>query len=79
VILGARWSVKAPQDFLRVALGVVLIASGTALVAKEGDPSVVLPAIGIAAIMMGALFAAQLISHYRENPRESAATGTAPP
>jgi uncharacterized membrane protein YfcA len=63
VIIGTNLSVKAPQAFLRMALGVVLIASGTALVAKEGDPSVVLPAIGIAALMMGALFGAQLISN----------------
>ena len=63
VIIGSNLSVKAPQAFLRMALGVVLIASGAALVGKEGDPSVVVPAIGIAALMMGALFAAQVISH----------------
>ncbi len=78
VIIGAKLSVKAPQNFLRTALGVVLIASGTTLVAKEGDASVVIPAIGIAALMMGALFAAQLISHFREKPNK-AKPANAPP
>jgi uncharacterized protein len=67
VIIGTNLSVRAPQAFLRTALGVVLIASGTALVTKEGDPSVVVPAIGIATLMMGALFAAQVISNQRTN------------
>jgi uncharacterized protein len=78
VILGANLSVKAPQAFLRTALGVVLIASGTTLVVKEGDPSVVVPAIGIATLMMGALFAAQIISHTRES-QSKAAPANAPP
>ena len=78
VIIGANLSVKAPQGFLRTALGVVLIASGTTLVVKEGDPSVVVPAIGIATLMMGALFAAQIISHQRENGTK-AAPANAPP
>ena len=77
VIIGANLSVKAPQAFLRTALGVVLIASGTTLVVKEGDPSVVVPAIAIAALMMGAIFAAQLISHTRGNNKSSPAN--APP
>src|SRR5687767_11437859 len=77
VILGSNLSVKAPQGVLRMALGVVLIASGTTLISKEGDPGVVLPAIGIAAVMMGSLFAAQLISHHRENGNRAAAN--APP
>jgi uncharacterized membrane protein YfcA len=65
VILGTNLSVKAPQAFLRRALAVVLIASGVTLISKEGDPSVVLPAIGIAAVMMGVLFGAQAISTRR--------------
>jgi uncharacterized protein len=74
VIFGTSLSVKAPQGFLRTCLAVVLIASGTTLIVKEGDPSVVLPAIGIAVVMMGALFAAQAISHLRENrPRSKPA------
>jgi uncharacterized protein len=65
VILGTHLSVRAPQAFLRRALAVVLIASGVTLISKEGDPSVVLPAIGIAAVMMGVLFGAQAISTRR--------------
>lgn len=63
VIVGSNLAVKAPQAFLRLALGVVLVVSGSTLIAKEGDPTVVAPAIAIAAVMMGALFAAQIISH----------------
>jgi uncharacterized protein len=79
VIFGANLSVKAPQAFLRVALGVVLIASGATLVTKEGDPGVVVPAIGIATLMMGALFAAQIISHQRSNGTPSSSPAEAPP
>ena len=78
VIIGSNLSVKAPQAFLRTALGVVLIASGTTLVAKEGDPGVVIPAVGIAALMMGAIFAAQLISHSRSTTAKSS-PASAPP
>jgi uncharacterized protein len=72
VILGTNLSVKAPQAFLRRALAVVLIASGITLVSKEGDPSVVLPAIGIAAVMIGVLFGAQAISVSRRRRADPA-------
>src|SRR5690606_16574122 len=72
VIIGSNLAVKAPQAFLRLALGVVLIASGSTLIGKEGDPAVVAPAIAIAAIMMGALFAAQIISHRADNGKRRA-------
>ena len=62
VLLGGMLAVKAPQRFLRNALAVVLIASGTALVVKEGQPEVVIPAIIVAGLMIGALFAAQIIT-----------------
>ena len=65
VLIGTGLSVKAPQRFLRYALAVVLIASGTTLIAKNYTPGIVLPAIGIASIMVGALFAAQAISRSR--------------
>jgi uncharacterized protein len=76
VVVGTNLSVKAPQAFLRRALAVVLIASGVTLISKEGDPAVVLPAIGIAAVMIGVLFAAQAISvsrRRRTDPAEAAA------
>ena len=77
VIIGSNLAVKAPMGFLRRALAFVLIASGIALISKEGDLTVVIPAILIAAVLVGSLFAAQAISHYRENPRERASP--APP
>jgi uncharacterized membrane protein YfcA len=65
VLIGTGWAVKAPQTFLRYALAVVLCASGTTLIAKNYTPEIVLPAIGIASVMVGALFAAQAISRSR--------------
>jgi hypothetical protein len=65
VLIGTGLSVKAPQRVLRYALAVVLIASGTTLIAKNYTAEIVLPAIGIASIMVGALFGAQAISRSR--------------
>jgi uncharacterized membrane protein YfcA len=74
VILGTNLSVKAPQAFLRRALAVVLIASGVTLITKEGDPTVVLPAVGIAAVMITVLFGAQAISARRSRGDPAGAT-----
>jgi uncharacterized membrane protein YfcA len=65
VLLGGMLSVRAPQTFLRRALAIVLIVSGTMLVAKEGAPEVVIPAMAVAAVIVGALFGAQAISQSR--------------
>jgi uncharacterized protein len=65
VLFGTGLSVKAPQKPLRYALAVVLIASGTTLVAKNYEPGIVLPAIGVASIMVGVLFGAQAVSRAR--------------
>jgi len=65
VLLGGVLAVRAPQAFLRRALAVVLIVSGTTLVAKEGDPSVVIPAVLVAAVLVGGLFAIQAITQKR--------------
>jgi uncharacterized membrane protein YfcA len=62
VLLGGLLAVRAPLGVLRTALAVVLIASGTMLVVKEGTPEVVVPAIVIAGLMVGVLFAAQIIT-----------------
>jgi uncharacterized membrane protein YfcA len=62
VLLGGMLAVKTPQRFLRTALAVVLIASGTMLIIKEGSPDVVVPAILVASLMVGVLFAAQIIT-----------------
>jgi len=65
VLLGGMLAVRAPQTFLRRALAVVLVASGTTLVVKEGSPEVVIPAMAVAAVIVGALFGAQAISQSR--------------
>ena len=74
MILGTNLSVKAPQKFLRYALAVVLCASGTTLILKEGTAEVVVPAIGVASIMVGFLFAAQVLSRGRAKRARAAAT-----
>ena len=76
VLIGGALSVKAKTGILRTALAVVLIASGTALISKEGEPGVVLPAIAVAGLMVGALFVAQAISRgraARRGPRPATA------
>ena len=75
VMLGTDLSVKAPQKFLRYALAMVLIASGTTLIVKNYTPGIVLPAIGVATVMMGVLLAAQVILHTRgsRGPKPAAA------
>src|SRR5688500_10864137 len=62
VLLGGMLAVRAPQKLLRTALAVVLIASGATLITKEGTPEVVIPAIVIASLMVGTLFAAQIVT-----------------
>jgi uncharacterized membrane protein YfcA len=78
VLVGGALSVKAKTGLLRSALAVVLIASGTMLVVKEGEPSVVVPAIAIAGLMVGALFAAQAITQGRATKRAGPAAARAP-
>jgi uncharacterized protein len=77
VIFGTNLSVKAPQTLLRYALAAVLIASGTTLISKNGDPGVVIPAIAIASVMVGFLFAAQMISRGRAKRGRAAAVTAA--
>jgi uncharacterized membrane protein YfcA len=77
VILGTNLSVKAPQKFLRYALAVVLMASGTTLIIKEGTPDVVIPAIGVATLMVGVLFGAQVVSRGRSQRSAGTAAGAA--
>jgi uncharacterized membrane protein YfcA len=73
VLIGGALSVKAKTGLLRTALAVVLIASGTTLVVKEGEPGVVIPAIAVASLMVGALFAAQVITQGRAKRAGAAA------
>jgi len=64
VVVGASLSGRAPQGFIRTALGVVLVGSGLVTVQK-GDPTVWPIAALVAAIGMGAILAAPRILHRR--------------
>jgi len=64
VIVGAALSGKAPQGFIRTALGVVLIGSGIVTVQK-GDPLVWPIAAAIAAVGLGLILAAPHWMHRR--------------
>jgi uncharacterized protein len=77
VLVGTGLSVKAPQKFLRYALAVVLIASGTTLILKNYEPGIVLPAIGVASVMVGVLFGAQAFSRRSSKGRGSPAGAAA--
>jgi uncharacterized membrane protein YfcA len=72
VIIGTKLSVKAPQGFLRGALGVVLIASGATLVLKQGAAGAV-TALIVGGMMIGLLVALQLVQRSRRNSRPAAA------
>jgi len=69
VVIGASLSDKAPQGFLRTALGLVLIGSGIVTVQK-GDPEVWPIAAAVAAIGLGAiLYAPHWLNRRREAQR----------
>jgi uncharacterized membrane protein YfcA len=60
VILGSNMSVKWPQGILRLALGVVLVAAGLALLEKA-NTELVPYALGLSALAFLALFAIQYL------------------
>jgi uncharacterized membrane protein YfcA len=69
VVIGAALSDRAPQGFIRTALGVVLVGSGIVTVQK-GDPAVWPIAAGIAAVGLGLiLYAPHWVNRRRENRR----------
>jgi uncharacterized membrane protein YfcA len=70
VVIGAALSDKAPQGFIRTALGVVLVGSGIVTIQK-GDPNVWPIAAAVAALGLGAILAAPRILH-RRRQREAA-------
>jgi uncharacterized membrane protein YfcA len=77
VVIGASLSDKAPQGFLRTALGLVLIGSGIVTVQK-GDPNVWPIAAAIAAVGLAAiLYAPHWINRRRELQRQQEADQTA--
>ncbi|HXQ88702.1 MAG TPA: sulfite exporter TauE/SafE family protein, partial [Solirubrobacterales bacterium] len=73
VVIGASLSDRAPQGFLRTALGLVLIGSGIVTVQK-GDPEVWPIAAAIAAVGLAAiLFAPHWINRRREQQMQQEA------
>src|SRR5215475_8041611 len=78
VLIGASLSDKAPQGFIRTALGVVLIGSGVVTVLK-GDPNVWPIAAGIAAIGLGGvLYAPHFMNKRRLRQMEQEGAQTPP-
>jgi uncharacterized membrane protein YfcA len=78
VIIGAALSGRAPQGFIRVALGLVLIGSGIVTVLK-GDPNVWPIAAGVAGVMLAAVLYAphylnkrRRLQHEQEAAQEAA-------
>jgi uncharacterized protein len=77
VVIGAALSDRAPQGFLRTALGLVLVGSGIVTVQK-GDPDVWPIAAAIAAVGLAAiLYAPHWLNKRRELQRQQEADQTA--
>jgi uncharacterized protein len=70
VVLGAALSDRAPQGFIRTALGLVLVGSGIVTIQK-GDPNVWPIAAAVAALGLGGILAAPRWLH-RRRQREAA-------
>jgi hypothetical protein len=70
VVIGAALSDRAPQGFIRTALGIVLVGSGIVTIQK-GDPAVWPIAAAIAGIGLGLILAAPRWLHHRRQ-REAA-------
>ncbi|HEX5822636.1 MAG TPA: sulfite exporter TauE/SafE family protein [Solirubrobacterales bacterium] len=73
VILGSNLSVKAPQGFLRYALGVVLIGAGITIMNKA-NTDLVPWVVGGASLAIAALFAVQMAlrKEVQHDPEEQA-------
>ncbi|HEV7400974.1 MAG TPA: sulfite exporter TauE/SafE family protein [Solirubrobacterales bacterium] len=71
VVIGAALSDRAPQGFIRTALGLVLVGSGIVTIQK-GDPNVWPIAAAVAAVGLGSILAAPRWLH-RRRQREAAA------
>jgi uncharacterized membrane protein YfcA len=79
VIIGAALSDRAPQGFIRTALGVVLIGSGIVTIQK-GDPNVWPIAAAVAAVGLGAvLYAPHWLNKRRARERRQQADQASAP
>ena len=76
VIVGAALSDRAPQGFIRTALGVVLVGSGIVTIQK-GDPNVWPIAAAVAALGLGGILAAPRLLHRRREREAQAAARAA--
>lgn len=77
VLVGSKLSVKAPEAFLRNAIGVVLVVSAIVLIAKEHvPPSIYVPSMSVASIIIASMFTFQVNVH-RKATRRREATVTA--
>ena len=71
VVIGAALSDRAPQGFIRTALGVVLVGSGIVTIQK-GDPTVWPIAAGVAAIGLGLVLCCAALAQPPPRTREAA-------
>ncbi len=78
VIIGSALSDKAPQGFIRIALGIVLMASGIVTIQK-GDSTVWPIAAGVAAVLLGAVLYAPHYLNKRHRRRSRAGSASQPP